>query len=49
MCEIVDVVYTSVTVIELSNDIGKLVSPKIRLLNDAKHIETINIENVYGN
>ena len=49
MCEIVDVVYTSVTVIELSNDIGKLVSPKIRLLNDAKHIETIDIENVYGN
>ncbi|MBE6871937.1 MAG: histidine phosphatase family protein [Ruminococcaceae bacterium] len=30
--------FTSVTIVELPNEIGKLVYPKIELFNDAKHI-----------
>ena len=48
-CEILDIYCTSVTVIELFGEAGALVSPKIRILNDAKHIENISAENVYGN
>lgn len=48
-CEILDVECTSITIIELSGENGSLVSPKIRLLNDTKHIETLFGENVYGN
>ncbi len=49
ICEILDIYCTSVTAIELFGEVGALVSPKIRILNDAKHIEDISVENVYGN
>ena len=48
-CEILDVYYTSVTVIDLFGEAGELISPKIRILNDSRHIDNIPIENVYGN
>lgn len=48
-CEILDVECTSITIIELSGEIGTLVSPKIRLLNDTKHTEGLKNKNVYGN
>lgn len=49
LCEILDVDFTSITIIELSGEVGSLVSPKIRILNDAKHIVNISSENFYGN
>ncbi len=49
LCGILDIECTSVTVVELSNKIGELVSPKFRILNDAKHTEGLCVENFYGN
>lgn len=41
--------FTSIAVVELSNTVGELFCPKLMLFNDAKHIEGITIENVFGN
>lgn len=41
--------FTSITVVQLSNKKGELIYPKMLLFNDAKHIEGIAEENVYGN
>ncbi len=40
--------FTSVTVVELSNEKGNLVFPKLTLLNDSKHLESFETENVFG-
>lgn len=48
ICGIVHPGFTSITVVELSNKIGELFSPLLLLLNDARHIEGIKIENLYG-
>lgn len=49
LCEMVDIECTSVTVVEFLNNTGELVSPKFRILNDAKHTEGLCVENFYGN
>ena len=49
MCGIIDIECTSVTVVELSGKTGDLVSPKLRIVNDAKHTEGICVDNFYGN
>ena len=41
--------FTSITVIQLSDKIGELTCPKMYLFDDAKHIEGISGENMYGN
>ena len=41
--------FTSITIVELSNETGDLVCPKLKIFNDAKHIEGITTENVFGN
>ena len=41
ICGIVRPDFTSITVVEFSNEIGKLICPKVLLLNDARHIEDI--------
>ena len=41
--------FTSISTLALSNERGALIFPKIRLLNDARHIEGITVENVYDN
>lgn len=49
MCGIIDIECTSVTVVELSGEAGTLISPKFRIVNDAKHTEGIRVNNFYGN
>ena len=49
VCATLDIYCTSITVIELSGETGSLVSPKIRILNDAKHTEGLCADNIYGN
>lgn len=49
LCGIIDIACTSITVVELSNERGALVSPRFRLLNDAKHTEGLSVKNFYGN
>lgn len=40
--------FTSVTVVDLSNEKGTLAFPTLTLLNDAKHLEGLETENVFG-
>lgn len=49
VCGILDIYCTSITVIELSGETDALITPKIRILNDAKHTEGLCEDNVYGN
>ena len=41
--------FTSITTIRFSNKQGTLFCPKMILFNDAKHIQGITVDNVYGN
>jgi len=40
--------YTGITILSLAGEEGALVSPRIEMLNDAKHIRHLKIENVYN-
>ena len=41
--------FTSITVVEFSDEKGTLTFPVLKLLNDAKHLEGIETKNVFGN
>ena len=47
ICGIFHPDYTSITVVELSNKVGTLCFPKVVVMNDARHIEGIERENLY--
>jgi len=47
-CGSFEIDFTSVTVADLPDEPGMLVMPFIRLVNDARHIRGITVENVYG-
>ena len=40
--------FTAVTVVTFSDEEGSLTSPRFEIANDARHIEGITVENVYG-
>lgn len=40
--------FTSITVVEFSNEKGTLCFPTLQLLNDARHLEGLETENVFG-
>lgn len=40
--------FTAVTIVSFSDEEGSLVSPKFEIVNDARHINGITVENVYG-
>ena len=41
--------FTSICVVQLPNNVGKLIYPRLLLFNDARHIEGLAVENVFGN
>ena len=41
--------FTAITVINLSNNVGELCYPQLRLFNDVKHIDGLKVENVFDN
>jgi len=41
--------YTGVTIVSLPDEPGQLVSPRFELMNDARHIQGMKIENYFGN
>ena len=47
ICGFFSLDFTSVTAIKLSDEMGKLICPKLKYSNDAKHIVGITVENVY--
>lgn len=44
MCEVMAPDYTAVTIINLNGEVGSLVSPKVELFNDARHITGITLD-----
>ena len=46
-CGIFHLDYTSITVVELSNKVGGLCFPQVAVMNDARHIEGLESENLY--
>ena len=47
-CSMSTIDFTAITAVSFSNEKGKLISPKIILLNDAKHLSGIEGEKIYG-
>ena len=47
-CKMFSCDYTAITVVTLGGDEGELTSPRFKLVNDARHIEGLTTENVYG-
>ena len=41
--------FTSITVVEFSNEKGTLTFPVLKLLNDARHLEGLETQNIFGN
>lgn len=41
--------YTAITIVSFSSEIGTLVSPRFEIMNDARHIQDLQVENIYGN
>ena len=41
--------FTGITIAALGNEPGRLTAPRFEIMNDARHIRDIRIENVYGN
>lgn len=41
--------YTGITIVTLSDTPGALVKPSFEIMNDARHIKDLQIENVFGN
>ncbi len=48
VCQTIRPYFTAITVVSFKNKIGELTAPKLELVNDAKHIEKITAENMYG-
>ena len=46
-CGILHPDFTSITVVEFSNEIGELFCPRVLLLNDARHIEGLDSKKTY--
>lgn len=40
--------YTGITIVTISDEVGSLVTPKFEIMNDARHIQKLRIENVYN-
>ena len=48
-CQMVHPDYTSITIVSLCGETGRLIAPRFEILNDAKHIETISSEILFDN
>ena len=47
-CRTIDCNYTAITVVSFRSKVGELITPRFTLVNDARHIEGITVENVFG-
>lgn len=48
VCKTFSCDYTSITVVNINGDEGELTAPRFELVNDARHIKGITVENVFG-
>ena len=49
VCTTLNQDYTGITIVELSDTPGALVKPRFEIMNDARHIKDLRIENIYEN
>ena len=49
VCNTLNQDYTGITIVEFPDTPGALVKPRFEILNDARHINALRIENVYEN
>ena len=49
VCSAVPPDYTAITVVNFKGEAGELTAPEFELVNDARHIEGISVENYFGN
>ena len=49
VCTTMNQDYTGITIVELPDTPGALVKPRFEIMNDARHIKDLRIENVYEN
>ena len=49
VCSAIPPDYTAITVVNFKGEAGELTAPEFELVNDARHIEGISVENYFGN
>lgn len=49
VCRAIPPDYTAVTVVNFGGEEGELTSPQFELVNDARHIKGVSVENYFGN
>lgn len=49
VCTTINQDYTGITIVELPDTLGALVKPRFEIMNDARHIKDLRIENIYEN
>lgn len=49
VCTTINQDYTGITIVELPDTPGDLVKPRFEIMNDARHIKDLRIENIYEN
>jgi len=49
VCTTINQDYTGITIVEFPDTSGALVKPRFEIMNDARHIRDLRIENVYEN
>ena len=49
VCTTLNQDYTGITIVELPDTPGALVKPRFEIMNDARHIKDLRIENIYEN
>ena len=49
VCTTINQDYTGITIVELPDTPGALVKPRFEIMNDARHIKDLRIENIYEN
>lgn len=48
ICHTIRPCFTAITIVSFKGKAGELAAPKLELVNDARHIEKISAENMYG-
>jgi len=48
VCKTIQPKFTAISVVTLEGDEGALICPAMELLNDARHTNGIDVQNIYG-
>ena len=48
VCQAMGPDYTGITIVEFPDRPGELVAPRFEIMNDARHIQALRVDNIYG-